>query len=114
MDKKIEAYLRAISAFLLVLTVAVIVMGVIALRKVERMVRVSEHMAARVDRALDAAAPVGQAVVDKGAEAIHQMDAKELGQQATKGAKEIGDAAKQKAMQWIKSQSGDGNGAGDK
>ena len=102
MDQQIK-YLRWICAILVLLVICVIIMGIIALHKVERMVIVSEHMSRRVDVAMDAAAPVGKAVVEKGADAINRMDAKDLGEKATNGVKEIGGAAKEKALKWLKS-----------
>ena len=102
MDRQLINYLRGLSAFLVLLVVTVIIFGVMALQKMERIVKVSEHMSSRVDQALDAAAPVGKAVVAKGVDAINRMDAKDLSEKATNGVKELGGAAKEKAMQWLK------------
>ncbi|MDB5173986.1 MAG: hypothetical protein JWN51_2759 [Phycisphaerales bacterium] len=83
----------------------VILMGVscyAALKKLERIAQVTERMDARLEHAMDAAAPVGHAAVEKGVQALNEVDAKELGKSATNGAKQIGAAAKERALELMK------------
>lgn len=94
--------LRVMCGLLVAIALILGVACVVALRKIERITKVTEDLNAKVDRAYKAAAPVGMAAVKKGADAINNMDAKELGDKATDGVKEIGGAAKEKALEWLK------------
>jgi len=94
--------LRMICGLLVAIVLVLGITSVLALTKIERITKVTENLNAKVDRAYEAAAPVGIAAVKKGADAISNMDAKELGDKATGGVKEIGGAAKEKAIQWLK------------
>jgi hypothetical protein len=79
-----------------------IVLRVVVVRKLERVASVAESVNAKIDRAMAAAAPLGQAAVEKGVKAVENVDAQELGKSATSGVKEIGKAAKEHTIQWIK------------
>ncbi|MDB5293453.1 MAG: hypothetical protein JWL69_4694 [Phycisphaerales bacterium] len=84
----------------------VILMGVscyAALQKLERIAQVTERMDARLGQAMEAAAPVGHAAVEKGVQALNEVDAKDLGKSATNGVKQIGAAAKERALELMKS-----------
>ena len=94
--------LRMICGLLVAIVVVLGIFSVLALTKIERITKVTENLNAKVDGAYEAAAPVGIAAVKKGADAINKMDAKELGDKATGGVKEIGGAAKERAIQWLK------------
>src|SRR4051812_38937726 len=87
-------YLRLLVILAFLFVIASIIFGVVVLRKVERVAAVAESLNAKVDRAIAAAAPLGNAAVEKGVKAVENMDAEELGKSATTGVKEIGKAAK--------------------
>lgn len=81
-----------------VLGLAVIGGGMRTIMLLERIVLVSERMEARAVAAIEAAKPVGKAAVEKGTAVLEGIDANDLSQAATKGAKEVGAAAKEKLL----------------
>ena len=83
---------------------AVVIIGVMATQKLERVAMVAERTEAKLDRVIEAAAPLGEAAVEKGVNMVKNVDEQELAQSAEKGIKDIGDAAKGKVMKWIDSQ----------
>ena len=74
------------------------------LAKLERVVVVAENLEKKVDQAVQAAAPLGREAVEKGVQTLKQVDTESLGQSATEGVKDIGQAAKSRAIDWIKKQ----------
>ena len=77
------------------------VFGLLVLKKLERIVQVSEKMDARVEHIMEAAAPVGKAAVEKGVQVLESVDSQELGQRTTDGIKEIGGAAKKRVLDYV-------------
>lgn len=94
-----ESYQRIVVVSVVALVVGAVVFGVLVLNRLERITLVAERAEARLSRIAEAAAPVGQAAVEKGAEALNQMDAEDLGRSATEGLKELGAAAKQRLIE---------------
>lgn len=91
-------YLRWLVALAVIFVIGAAVFAVIALQKLDRVVVVVENVNAKVDRVAEAAAPLGKAAVEKGVDALDAMDTDDLGRSATDGVKEIGRAAKQRAI----------------
>jgi hypothetical protein len=93
---------RVLVAAAVTLVVLMAITCFAALKKLERIAQVTERMDARLGHAMDAAAPVGHAAVEKGVQALNQVDANELGKSATSGVKQIGAAAKERALDLLK------------
>src|SRR5215471_17874661 len=83
------------------------VFAVLVLQKLDRVVTVAENLNEKVDRAVAAAAPLGKAAVEKGVATLDSVDTEDLGKSGTEGVKEIGRAAKEKALEFIRQQRGD-------
>ena len=96
-----ELYQKIIVISVVVLAVGAVVFGVLVLDRLERITQVAERTEVKLDRIVEAAAPVGQAALTKGAEALGKMDAEDLGKSATDGLKELGSAAKQRLIEHL-------------
>jgi hypothetical protein len=105
-------YLRILVGLALVFLVGAALVAFIAMNKLDRVVVVVENVNAKVDRFAEAAAPIGKAAIEKGVKAIDAVDTEDLGKSATEGVKEIGRAAKQKAIDAIRPKRG-GNTNGE-
>jgi hypothetical protein len=104
-------YLRWLVFLALIFVVGGAVFAVMALNKLDRVVVVVENVNAKVDRAAEAAAPLGKAAVERGVEALEAVDTNDLGRSATEGLKDIGRTAKQRAIEALKKKrAGDENG----
>lgn len=97
-----SAMLRVLVALATAFVVGAAVFAVLVLRKLDRVVAVVENVNAKVDRFTEAAAPLGKAAVERGVKTLEAVDSDDLGRSATEGAKEIGRAAKQKAIEFIR------------
>lgn len=95
-------YLRWLVVLALVFVIGAGVFAMKALNKLDRVVTVVENVNAKVDRVAAAAAPLGKAAVEKGVAVLGAVDTADLGKSATDGVKEIGRAAKNKAIEAIK------------
>lgn len=104
-----ESYQTIIVISVLVLAIGAVVFGVLVLARLERITQVAERTEAKLDRIIKATAPVGRAAVKKGAEALGQMDADDLGKSAAEGLKEIGAAAKQRLVEHLEKKKEDQN-----
>lgn len=96
------AYLRWLVILALVFVVGSTAFALVVLSKLDRVVGVVENVNAKVDRFAEAAAPLGKAAVDRGVDALEHLDTEDLGKSATEGVKEIGRAAKDKAIEAIR------------
>jgi hypothetical protein len=96
-----ESFQRVIVVSVVVLVAGAAVFGLLVLQKLERITQVAERTEAKLDLIIEAAAPVGRAAVEKGAEALSRIDAEELGRSATDSVKEIGAAAKQRLLEHL-------------
>ena len=94
-------YLQLLVGMALVFLVGAAGFAYLVLQKLDRVVAVVENVNAKVDHAVEAAAPLGRAAVDKGKKAIDAMDTEDMSKSATEGVKEIGRAAKDRAIKWI-------------
>ena len=96
-------------ALAVVLVVATIGFGFLVVEKLERITQAAERTEAKLDRIIEATAPVGRAAVEKGAEALRKMDADDLGKSAAQGLKDLADAAKKRLIEHLeKKQEEDG------
>lgn len=95
-------HLRLLLGLSLVFLVGAAVFACLALRKLDRVVIVVENVNDKVNRAADAAAPLGQAAVDRGVQALDAVDTEDLGRAATEGVKAIGRSAKERAIEIIR------------
>ncbi len=92
---------------LLIVSLFVVLSGgfyYLALQKLERITQAAERAEGRIQRVMDAGAPLGHALVEKGQATIEKLPVDELTTSATQGVKEVGKAAKEKAMRWLKDQ----------
>lgn len=101
MEKKNQQILVASA---LIMVVVLIVFGILVLGKLERVVQVAERTEQKLDRIMEAAAPVGLAAVEKGVGVMESMNEEELAKSAEQGVKEVGALAKGKLLQWIDAQ----------
>ena len=101
MNKSYALHLAIIVGVMMFGIILMTIGGISALNKMERLVVVVESLNEKVDRAANALAPLGEEAVYQGAEALKGMDSRDLGKGATKGMKELGDAAKKKAINWM-------------
>ncbi|TWT29832.1 hypothetical protein [Blastopirellula retiformator] len=75
--------------------------GYQVLGKLERVVGAAERTEGKLDRIIEATAPLGKAAVEKGTLVLENIDEKDLGESATRGIKEIGMSAKDKLSEVI-------------
>ncbi len=94
-----ESYQKLLVAAVGVLVVATVAFGLMAISRLERITQVAERTEAKLDKILEAAAPVGRAAVEKGVDAVNNIDAEDLGRSTTKGIKDIGAAAKSRLIE---------------
>ena len=96
-----ESYQKIIAISLAVVAVATVSFTLLALQKLERITRSAERIEAKLDRLMEAGAPLGRAAVEKGSEALKKIDAEDPGKSATEGVKEVGAAAKKRLLEYI-------------
>ncbi len=96
-----ESYQKIIAISVVALVVAAVVFGLLALERLERITQVAERTEAKLDRIIEVAAPVGQAAIQKGADALNEIDSEELAHSASEGLKEIGSAAKKSLIKHL-------------
>ena len=89
-----ENYQRIIVGAVVILVIGAIVFGVQVIRRLDRMVLVAERTEEKLDGIIKAAAPVGRAAVEKGAEVLRSVDHEDMAESASSGLKDIGEAAK--------------------
>ena len=84
-----------------VFVIGMLLLGFLSLRKLERLVMVAERTEQKVDRMIEAMAPLGKATVEKGAAMIESVDHEDMAKSAEKNIKEVGTAAKQHMMDYM-------------
>src|SRR5947209_1965583 len=94
----VRFYGRLMAALALAFVVASTATGWLVLQRLERAVQVSERLEAKIELVLKAAAPLGKAAVDRGVEAINEVDAKKLGHDAADGLRDVGRAVRDRAL----------------
>lgn len=89
-----------------ILGVVALIVGGLFLRsinnKAERGVKAAETVTEIATDAKKAVAPLGQGAVDKGVEALKNVDGAELGKSATEGIKEVGHEAKEASKELLR------------
>ena len=100
-DNRIIIYLRILNGIAIAFLISFIIIGILALQKVERMTAVAESVNGKLDTIMTAGAPLGHAAVEKGVETLKGVDAGDLSKGATQGIKDVGAAAKAKAMELL-------------
>lgn len=85
----------------LLLTVGAGFFGYQVLAKLERVVGAAERTEAKLDRIIEATAPLGKAAVEKGTLVLENIDETDMANSASSGIKEIGNAAKKKLTEMI-------------
>ena len=100
-----EKYQRIIAGAVMILVIGAIVFGVQVIRRLDRMVLVAERTEEKLDGIIKAAAPVGRAAVEKGAEVLRSVDHEDMAESASSGLKDIGEAAKSRAIRFLEEQS---------
>lgn len=101
-QRAIVMCLRGLLVVGLVFLVGASTFAFLALQKLDRVVAVVDNVNAKIERAFAAAAPLGTTAVEKGVQALEKVDTDDLGRSATDGVKEIGRAAKQRAIEALK------------
>ncbi len=96
-----EKYQRLLVGAVMVFVAGAMVFGFLVVQKLERMVVIAERSEAKIDRFIEATAPLGKATVEKGAKMIESVDHEEMTDSAQKGIKEIGTAAKQHLLEYM-------------
>ncbi|MCC9609078.1 hypothetical protein LOC68_07035 [Blastopirellula sp. JC732] len=99
---------------MLLLVVGAAIFGYQVLGKLERVVGAAERTEAKLDRIIEATAPLGKAAVEKGTLVLENIDEKDMANSASVGIKEIGDAAKKKLTEIIQKVDADNDGVGVK
>ena len=84
--------------------------GYQVLAKLERVVGAAERTEGKLDRILEATAPLGKAAVEKGTLVLENIDEHEMADSATSGIKDIGNAAKRKLTEMIQKIDAEGDG----
>lgn len=108
-EKRTETiYLQLLLGLAICAVIGGAVFGMIVLQKLERVVVVAENLNSTVNRAAQAAAPLGRAAIERGIDAVEKVDTDALGKSATEGVKEIGRAAKDKVIEHIKKKAQEG------
>lgn len=96
-----ETRQNVLIGLMLLLVVGAGLFGYQVLGKLERVVGAAERTEEKLDRIIEATAPLGKAAVEKGTLVLENIDDKDLGESATKGIKEIGVTAKEKLSDLI-------------
>lgn len=89
-------------AFMAALVGIVSVAAVVALDKIERAVAVIERVEKRFQDVGDGVRPLGRAALEKGQAAVDRLDAAGMTDAAQDGVKEVGRAAKDRALEFLK------------
>jgi hypothetical protein len=88
----------------IVIAFAVVIFGLLVLQKLERTVQVAERTEEKLNRIMEATAPLGDLAIEKGSEIVTNLDDEELARSAEEGIREIGTATKSKLIEWIATQ----------
>lgn len=96
-----ESYQRIVVVSIVMLIGAAVIFGMLALDRLERIANVAERTELKLDRIIEAGAPLGRVAVKKGTAALENVDADDLGKSTTNGLKEIGSAAKKRLIEHI-------------
>ena len=95
------SYQKIIVAAVVALAGAAIIFGVLVLQRLERMTQVAERTEEKLDRIIEATAPLGKEAVARGVDALREVDTEQLGKSATEGIKEIGAAGKKRLLEYL-------------
>ncbi|MEO0964080.1 MAG: hypothetical protein AAFY08_03080 [Planctomycetota bacterium] len=90
---------RLLVILLMVIAVVLAIASMMALRALDRLTTVAENMDRRTEAIVRAAAPVGEKIVERGVDVLDQMETEELAEQTSENLKEVGEAAKDTALQ---------------
>ncbi len=97
----LEKYQRMLVAAAIVFVVGSLIFGCQITKKLERMVVIAERSEQKIDRFIEATAPLGKATVTQGAAMIESVDAEAMTESATESIKEVGTAAKQHLLEYM-------------